>query len=351
MSGDLRAMKAVRFHQHGGVEVLKYEDAPEPKIQANEVLVQVKTCALNHLDLWLRMGVRSWTLDMPHIVGSDVSGVVAQVGPLVTRVKPGDRVLLCPGISCGQCGCCFKGLDSACRSYTLFGVMVDGGYAEYVKSPEVNAIPIPGDLSFDEAAAVPLVFITAWHMLFTRARLQPGEDVLVVGAGSGVGSAAIQIAKLVGARVIAVAGTDAKLEKARTLGADAGINHQKQSIAEEVARLTDKRGMDVIVEHVGQAVWEACFDSLATYGRLVTCGTTSGEEVKLNMRILYGRQRSVLGSFMGGKAELMAALKFIGQRKLKAVIDSAFPLRDAAAAQKKMESREFFGKILMHPSA
>jgi NADPH:quinone reductase-like Zn-dependent oxidoreductase len=341
-------MKAVRFHQHGGLDVLKYEDAPEPKIQANEVLVQVKTCALNHLDLWLRMGVRSWKLAMPHIVGSDAAGVVAEVGPLVTRVKAGDRVLLCPGISCGQCEACFKGLDSACRTYTLFGVMVDGTYAEYVKAPEMNAIPIPGDLSFDEAAAVPLVFITAWHMLFTRARLQPGEDVLVVGAGSGVGSAAIQIAKLFGSRVITVAGTEAKLEKARALGADAGINHAKQSIAEEVAWLTDKRGVDVIVEHVGQAVWEACFDSLATYGRLVTCGTTSGEEVKLNMRLLYGRQRSILGSFMGGKFELMNALKFIGERKLKAVIDSSFPLKDAAEAQRKMESRDFFGKILLH---
>ncbi|HEV2351107.1 MAG TPA: zinc-binding dehydrogenase [Terriglobia bacterium] len=342
-------MKAIRFHQHGGLDVLKYEDAPDLKIQAHQVLVQVKTCALNHLDLWLRMGVRSWKLEMPHIVGSDVSGVVAEVGSLVTRVKPGDRVLLCPGISCGQCEYCFKGLDSACRTYTLLGVMVDGGYAEYLKAPEMNVIPIPGDLSFDEAAAVPLVFITAWHMLMTRARLQPGEDVLVVGAGSGVGSAAIQVAKLMGSRVITVAGTDAKLEKAKALGADAGINHTKQSIAEEVARLTDKRGVDVIVEHVGQAVWEACFDSLATYGRLVTCGTTSGEDVKLNMRVLYGRQRSILGSFMGGKFELMDALKFIGQRKLKAVIDSSFPLKDASEAQRKMESRDFFGKILLHP--
>jgi NADPH:quinone reductase-like Zn-dependent oxidoreductase len=331
------------------LDVLKYEDAPDPKIAANEVLVQVKACALNHLDIWLRMGVRSWKLEMPHIVGSDISGVVAEVGALVTRVKPGDRVLLCPGISCGQCEQCFKGLDSACRNYTLFGVMVDGGYAEYVKSPELNVVPIPGDLSFDEAAAVPLVFITAWHMLFTRAKLQPGEDVLVVGAGSGVGSAAIQIAKLIGCRVIAVAGSDEKIDKAKALGADSGINHAKQSIAAEVARLTDKRGVDVVVEHVGEAVWEACFESLATYGRLVTCGTTSGEEVKLNLRIMYGRQRSLLGSFMGGKGELMDALKFIGQRRLKAVIDSAYPLQDAVAAHRKMESRNFFGKILLHP--
>jgi NADPH:quinone reductase-like Zn-dependent oxidoreductase len=342
-------MKAVRFHQHGGLEVLKYEEAPAPKIQPNEVLVKVKACALNHLDLWLRMGVRAWTLAMPHIVGSDISGEVAGIGSLVTRIKPGDRVLLSPGISCGQCEMCFKGLDSACRTYTLFGVMVDGGYAEYVKSPEMNVIPIPGDLSFDEAAAVPLVFTTAWHMLFGRAQLKPGEDVLVIGAGSGVGSAAIQIAKLAGARVIATAGADWKLEKARALGADEVINHTGQSIADEVKRLTAKRGVDVIVDHVGAAVWDACFDSLATYGRFVTCGTTTGAELKLNAQLLYGRQRTILGSFMGGKGELMDALKLIGARKLKAVVDSSFPLEEAAAAQKKMESREFFGKILLHP--
>ena len=342
-------MKAVRFHQHGGLEVLKYEEAPTPKILANEVLVKVKACALNHLDLWLRMGVRAWTLPMPHIVGSDISGEIAETGSLVTRVKPGDRVLLSPGISCGQCEMCFKGLDSACRSFTIFGVMVDGGYAEYVKSPEMNVIPIPGDLSFDEAAAVPLVSLTAWHMLFTRAQLKPGEDVLVIGAGSGVGSAAIQIAKHAGARVIATAGADWKLEKARALGADEVINHTSQSIADEVKHLTAKRGVDVVVDHVGAAVWEACFDSLATYGRFVTCGTTSGPELKLNAQILYGRQRTILGSFMGGKGELMGALNLAGQRKLKAVIDSSFPLADAAAAQKKMESRELFGKILLHP--
>ncbi len=342
-------MKAVRFHQHGGPDVLKYEDAPDPKIQANEVLVKIQTCALNHLDLWLRLGVAAWKLPMPHIVGSDISGEVAEIGALVTCVRPGDRVLLSPGSGCGQCEACFKGLDSACRSYTLFGAAVDGGYAEYVKSPEVNVIPIPGDLSFDEAAAVPLVFVTAWHMLMTRAQLKPGEDVLVISAGSGVGSAAIQLAKLMQARVIAVAGSDEKLEKARALGADAVINRKKQSIAEEVKRLTNKRGVDVVFEHVGAAVWDACFDSLTTYGRLVTCGTTSGPLVTLNLQALYGRQRTILGSFMGGKGELMEALRFIGQRKLKAVIDSAFPLREAAAAQQKMESGDFFGKILLHP--
>jgi NADPH:quinone reductase-like Zn-dependent oxidoreductase len=342
-------MKATRFHQHGSVDVLKYEDAPDPKIQANEVLVKVRACALNHLDLWLRKGTASWKLSMPHIVGSDISGEVADVGSLVTHVKPGDRVLLAPGISCGQCEQCFQGLDSACRSYTLFGVMVDGGYAEYVKSPEMNVIPIPGDLSFDEAAAVPLVSLTAWHMLITRAQLRPGEDVLVIAAGSGVGSIAIQIAKLMSARVIAVAGTDAKLQKAHELGADQLINHRKQSIAGEVKRLTNKRGVDVVMDHVGATVWEDCFESLATYGRFVTCGTTSGEDVTLNLRLLYGRQRTLLGSFMGGKGELLLVLKFIAQRKVRAVIDSVFPLSEAAAAQKKMEDRDLFGKILLHP--
>lgn len=342
-------MKAVRFHEHGSLDVLKYEDAPDPRIEANEVLVKVRACALNHLDIWVRKGTPGWTLPMPHIAGSDISGEVAAAGSLVTRVKPGDRVLLAPGISCGQCEQCFNGLDSACRSYTLFGVMVDGGYAEYVKSPEMNVIPIPGDLSFDEAAAVPLVSLTAWHMLMTRAQLRPGEDVLVIAAGSGVGSMAIQVAKLMSARVIAVAGTDAKLEKARELGADEVINHRAQSIAGEVRRLTGKRGVDVVVDHVGSAVWEDCFESLATYGRFVTCGTTSGEDVKLNLRLLFGRQRALLGSFMGSKGELMAVLKFIGQRKVRAVIDSVFPLREAAAAQKKMEDRDLFGKIILHP--
>jgi len=342
-------VKAIRFHQHGGPEVLKYEEAPDPKIVANEVMVEVKACALNHLDVWIREGVPGWRIPLPHIAGSDVSGVVAEVGSLVTRVKQGDRVLLCPGLSCGQCEMCFKGLDSACRQFTVLGVFVDGGYANYVKAPEMNVLPIPADLNFDEAAAVPLVFLTAWHMLFTRAGLKPGEEVLVIGAGSGVGSAAIQMAKLVNARVIATAGADWKLEKARALGADEGINHAQQSIRDEVKRLTRKRGVDVVVEHVGAAVWEDCFDSLATYGRLVTCGMTTGGDLKLNGQGLFGRQRTILGSFMGSKAELVDALKFIGQRKLKAVIDSAFPLQEAAAAQSKMERREFFGKILLHP--
>jgi NADPH:quinone reductase-like Zn-dependent oxidoreductase len=343
-------VNAVRFNQHGGLDVLKYESAPEPKIGVDEVLIRVKACALNHLDIWLRGGVPGWQLSFPHILGSDISGTVAEVGSAVTHVHHGDRVLLAPGLSCGKCEECFKGLDSACRDYTVFGLKVDGGYAEYVKSPSVNVLPIPGDLSFDEAAAVPLVFLTAWHMLMTRAALKPGEDLLVIGAGSGVGSAAIQVAAMIGARVIAVAGTDEKLEKARSLGAHEVINHARQSIAAEVRRITAKRGVDVIFEHVGAAVWDDCFQSLATYGRLVTCGVTTGGEVPLNLQALFGRQRTLMGSFMGGKGELMDVLKLVGSRRLKAVVDSVFALSEAKVAQQKMESRDFFGKILLHPA-
>lgn len=342
-------MKAVRIHAHGGVDALRHEDAPVPVIQPGEVLVHVKACALNHLDLWMRAGVEGWKIDFPHILGSDVSGVVAETAPPTSHVKPGDRVLLYPGLSCGGCEFCWKGQESACRQYSVLGVKADGGYAEYVKVPGANVLPIPGSLTFDEAAAIPLVFLTAWHMLVTRVGLKPGEDVLVISAGSGVGSAAIQVAKLIGARVIAVAGSDQKLEKAMALGASDGINYNHQSIREEVRRLTAKRGVDVVFDHVGQAVWEDCFNSLAAMGRFVTCGVTSGGQVTLNLQSLFGRQRALFGSFMGSKWELAEVLKHIARGKLKAVIDSSFPLEEAASAQQKMESRDFFGKILLHP--
>jgi NADPH:quinone reductase-like Zn-dependent oxidoreductase len=342
-------MKAARFHEHGGPEVLRYEEAPDPTIRPNEVLIRVRACAMNHLDLWLRKGYPGRQIPLPRIVGSDVSGEVVEAGELVTRVKPGDRVLVAPGLSCNLCPQCFQGRDSLCRQYTLFGVVRDGGYAELISVPEVNTIPIPGDLSFDEAAAVPLVFLTAWHMLVDRAQLRAGEEVLVLGAGSGVGSAAIQIAKLLGARVITTAGTDDKLAKARELGADEVINHSSQDIYEEVKRLTGKRGVDVVFEHVGQAVWEKCVMSLTPGGRLVTCGATTGGDGRVDLRYLFGRQLSLLGSFMGSKAELMEVLKFIFRRQLKPVIDTAFPLAEARAAHERMEHREQFGKILLHP--
>jgi len=342
-------MKAIRFHEHGGPEVLRYEDVPEPQIKPTEVLVRVKACAMNHLDLWLRRGIPGRKVSLPRIIGSDISGEVAAAGELVRSVKPGQRVLLSPGLSCGQCAHCVAGDDNFCRQYSIFGTVEDGGYAEYVKSPEVNVIPIPGNLSFDEAAAVPLVFLTAWHMLLNRARIKAGETVLVLGAGSGVGSAAIQIVKLLQGRVIATAGNDAKLAKARELGADEVINHSAQDIAEEVKRLTGRRGVDIVFEHVGSATWPKSFASLAPGGRLVTCGATTGYDAGVDIRYLFSRQLSVLGSFMGRKDELLAALRFIGEGKLRAVVDRAFPLAEARAAHEHLEKREQFGKVILHP--
>lgn len=342
-------MKAIIFNEHGGPDVLRHAEVAEPKIGPSEVLVRVRACALNHLDLWVRRGLHGVQIPFPHIPGSDISGEVATVGEMVTRVNVGQKVLLAPGLSCGQCPACLGGADNKCRKYTLIGYIVDGGCAEFVKAPEVNVIPIPGDLSFDEAAAVPLVFLTAWHMLVARAALQPGEDLLVLGAGSGIGSAAIQIGRLIGARVITTAGSDAKLEKAKQLGADEVINHSKQKIADEVKRLTDRRGVDVVFEHVGAATWDASIASLAAGGRLVTCGATTGPEGKIDIRYLFSRQLSVLGSYMGSKAELYAVLKLIGQRKLRAVIDRAMPLAQCAHAHELLESREQFGKIVLNP--
>ena len=342
-------MKAVVFTQHGGPDVLQYTEVPEPHIRADEVLVRVHACALNHLDLWVRRGIPGISIPMPHIPGSDISGEVSKVGERVKRVHVGQRVLLAPGLSCGQCEQCLAGADNLCRQYTIFGYMVDGGCAEYVRSPEVNVIPIPGDLSFEEAAAVPLVFLTAWHMLITRAKLRPGEDVLIVGGGSGVGTAGIQIAKLIGARVITTVGSEAKASKTRELGADEVILHSEQKINEEVKRITNRRGVDVVFEHVGEATWEMSVASLAVNGRLVTCGATTGYNGKIDLRVLFSRHLSLLGSYMGSKAELYEALKLIGQRKLHAEIDRVMPLSKCGQAHARLEHREQFGKIVLTP--
>jgi NADPH:quinone reductase-like Zn-dependent oxidoreductase len=339
-------LKAVVISEHGGPEVLRYTDAPEPAIGANEVLVRVRACALNHLDLWVRRGLPGRSVAFPHIPGSDISGEVAKIGEGVSNVRAGERVLLAPGLSCGQCPQCIAGRDNFCKQYTLFGSGVHGGYAEFVKSPAANVIPIPGNLSLEEAAAIPLVFLTAWHMLFYRAHLQPAEEVLVIAAGSGVGSAAIQIAKTTGARVIATAGSQAKLTKAKGLGADEVLLHGGE-FAREVKRLTNGRGVDVVFEHVGAATWDQSVYSLAVGGRLVTCGATSGFESKINVGYLFARQLSILGSFMGYKAELFSVLELFKRGLLKPVIDSVFPLEKAAEAHKRLENREQFGKVVL----
>jgi NADPH:quinone reductase-like Zn-dependent oxidoreductase len=342
-------MKLARIHQHGGPEALVYEDAPEPKIKANQVMVRVRACALNHLDLFVRAGIPGMKFNMPHVLGSDIAGEIVEVGELCERVKPGWRVLLSPGMSCRQCEYCLAGNDNLCRRFTMFGYGVDGGDVELLAAPEYTAIEIPGSMSFEEAAAAPLVFLTAWHMLMARAKLQPGEDVLVLAASSGVGTCAIQIAKIFQCRVIATAGGEEKLAKARALGADHVIDHYQQDISAEVKKLTGKRGVDVVVEHVGAATWAKSVESLAPAGRLVTCGATTGFDAHVDLRYLFSKQYSLLGSFMGTMGELHQVLKFVFRGQLKPVIDRVYPLSEIRAAHERLERKEQFGKVVLTP--
>ncbi len=340
-------MKAIVFRQHGAPDVLEYTDAPDPTIRPNEVLVRVRACSLNHLDLWVRQGLPNVPIPLPRIPGSDVSGEITQIGAEVTTVRVGQKVVLIPGVTCGKCAACLSGQDNRCRQFTNLGYMIDGGCAEFVRAPEVNCLPYPENLSFEEAASIPLVFQTAWHMLVGRAELQPGDDVLILGAGSGVGSAAIQIAKFFGARVITTAGTGQKLQKAKELGADHLINHKTQKIREEVRRITNKRGVDVVFEHVGTATWEDSLASLAAGGRLITCGATTGYDAKIDLRFLFSRQLSLLGSYMGTKSELHTVMKLVALGRLKPVVDRVFPLAEAAAAHTYLESSSQFGKVVL----
>ena len=340
-------MKAVLFREHGGPHTLSYEDLPMPTVGAEDVLVRVKACALNHLDIWVRQGNPAYPMPLPHVSGSDVAGIVEQVGPHAEGITVGQRVFVSPGISCWRCDACLAGRDNFCRSYSLLGAMAHGGYAEYVKVPFRNVLPIPENLSFEQAAAFPLVSVTASHMLFALAGLQHGETVLIMGAGSGVGSMAVQMAKLAGARVITTVGSDDKIPKAVILGADAVINHAREKVPERVKLLTEGRGVDVVIEHVGPEVWDSCLSSLAKGGRLITCGATTGAEVKLDLRYLYSRQYTIKGSYMGTRAELVKVAELMGQRRLIPVIDRTFPLQEARAAQELMLSRKFFGKIVL----
>ncbi len=340
-------MKAVRLHEFGGPDVLRYEDVPEPTLRKDEVLVRVKACAMNHLDLWCRKGLPG--VKLPHILGSDIAGDVAAVGEYVTGLRAGQRVLLAPHVFCNHCVQCASGKQNFCPEYSVIGYLNDGGNREYMAIPQVNVIPIPNELTYDQAAAIPLVFLTAWHMLVGRAQIQPGQTVLVLGAGSGVGSAAIQIAKLFNAHVIATAGSAAKLEKARELGADDLINHYEQKISDEVKKITARQGVDIVVEHVGAATWEESMKSLKPGGAIVTCGATTGAEAKFDIRFLFARQLSFLGSYMGTMGELHEVLKHVFSGRLKPVIDTTFPLREARAAHERMEKSEMFGKIVLNP--
>jgi NADPH:quinone reductase-like Zn-dependent oxidoreductase len=342
-------MKAVVFRQHGGPEVLEYTELPDPSPGSGELLVRVKACSVNHLDRWIRQGIPAYPITLPHVPGCDVAGVVERVGIGVTGIAAGDRVVLAPGLSCGRCDRCRAGQETLCASYGIRGAATDGGYAELTVARAGDALPLPPGLSFEEAAAFPLTFLTAWHMLVTRAKLQAEERVLVHAAGSGIGHAAVQIAKHLKATVYATVGSDAKIAKAKALGAHEVINYRRERFEERVNALTGGRGVDVVFEHVGPLTWEGSLRVLAKGGRLVTCGATSGPTVPLDLRYVFSRQLSILGSMMGTRAELDEVARLIGERTLRPVVDAVFPLREARAAHERMLNRDVFGKLILTP--
>jgi NADPH:quinone reductase-like Zn-dependent oxidoreductase len=340
-------MKAIRFHEFGGPEVLKYEDVPDPQPRKNQVLVRVRACAMNHLDLWVRKGLPG--VKLPHMLGSDVAGEVVEAGEYVTGIAKGQRVLVAPMVFCGHCRFCVSGVQNMCREFTVLGNLVDGGNCELLAARPDCVIPIPDSLNFEEASAVPLVCLTAWHMLVTRAQVRPGQTVLVLGANSGVGMAAIQIGKLFSAHVIATAGDEQKTQRARQLGADEVINHYTQKISDEVKRITAKEMCDVVIEHVGQATWAESMKSLKPGGVIVTCGATTGPKAEFDLRFLFSRQLAFLGSYMGTMGELHEVLKHVFSGRVKGVVDSTFPLAEARAAHERMEKSQMFGKIVLKP--
>jgi len=340
-------MKAVRFHKHGGPEVLRYEEVTDPKPSSDEALVRVKACALNHLDIWARNGLPNVAIQMPHISGSDIAGVVEWVPAEEETLRRGDEVIVNPGIGCGRCEACLTGRDDQCPNYKIIGYGTDGGYAELVGVKRTHLIRKPEGMNFEEAASFPLVFETAYHMLVTKARVGPGDTVLVLAANSGVGIAAVQVAKLLGAEVIATAGDKEKADGARRLGADYTIDHYRQDVLAEVKKLTRSRGVDVVIEHVGKATWEGSVKALAKGGRLVTCGATTGADATTDLRYVFSRELTIYGSYMAGVGELLEVVKLFGQGRLKAVVDSVYPLQEAGEAQTKMERSSHFGKIVL----
>jgi len=340
-------MKAVVFHEHGDLSVLRYEEVPDPAIGPEEVLIRVKATSVNFLDIWVRRGLPG--VNLPHISGADVAGIIEEVGERVEGLEPGQRVIVNPNLPCGRCEYCLAGEDSLCVHYKILGEQTDGGYAEFVKVPARNVILLPEHVPFEEAAAATLVFMTAWRALLSRAGLRPGEDILILGAGGGVATAAIQIAKLVGARVFVTASSAEKLEGAKRLGADFLINYKEVEFDKEVRRLTNKRGVDVVVDSIGAETWLKSLRSLAKGGRLVTYGATSGPNPQTEIRLIFWNQLKVIGSTMASTKELHEVLRLLWAGKLKPVIHKVMPLREAAEAQRLLEERKVFGKVVLVP--
>ncbi len=338
-------MRAVRYHEYGDPEVLRPEQVPEPKIAADEVLVRVRACGLNYLDVWCRTGfVR---VPLPHTGGSEVAGEVAEIGSAVSGIEIGQQVAIYPWIFDDTCEYCLAGHRTTCLRGDVLGQMSEGGYAEFVKAPARNVLPLPDGLDSQSAAAVTLAALTAWHMLMGAAKIQAGEDVLVHAAGSGVGSAAIQIAKMGGCRVFTTASTDEKLEHAAKLGADFGINYADSDFAQEIKRLTGKRGVDVVVEHVGADTFASSVASLTRNGRLVICGATTGSDGRFNLLQLFVKQLRLIGTYGGSRGELRQVLAATARGQIRPVIDRTYPLEEAAAAHQRMEARGQFGKLVL----
>lgn len=363
-------MQAVVFRTHGGPEVLEPLELPSPRPAAGEVRIRVEAVALNHLDLWVREGLPGGpTLPMPHILGSDIVGIVEELGegtgdaglkgpggrPALRglfgdAIVPGERVVLSPMISCGRCEFCLRGYDGLCvEGFRIFGYQLPGGYAEEIAVPAGVCIPLTGEQDPIAWAAVPLTFLTAHHMLHARAAVKPGETVLVHAAGSGVGSAGIQIAREAGATVYTTASTPQKLEKGIELGAHAGINYEEEDFVEAVRELTDGRGVDIVFSHIGAATFDANLRALARGGRLVTCGATTGADVKLNLRYLFVKQLTIIGSYMGGRLELLEVVRGVRAGRYRPVVDRVFPLAEAAEAHRYLADRKQFGKVVLVP--
>jgi 2-desacetyl-2-hydroxyethyl bacteriochlorophyllide A dehydrogenase len=344
-------VRAVILEKFGGPENLKTASVPEPTPSSGEVLVRVRACALNHLDLFVRDGIPAYKITLPHILGCDVAGEVVEIGPNVTSIKTGDRVAVSPGRSCGRCEFCLSGDDNKCRGYGIIGAQGGpGGYAELLSVPEGFLLPLPDAMSFEQGCAYPLTFLTAWHMLMTLGGCGPDSTVLVMGAGSGVGVAAIQVARLAGARVIAVSTSEEKLKRARELGADETIQHPPQDMVKQTFKLTGGAMADIVIEHVGPAVFDAALKSLKTGGRLVTCGSTTGPNVDLDMRFVFSRQLQILGSKMGTQREMRQVARLVAAGRLKPVVDRVFDLSEARQAHEYLAQKQQFGKVVLKVS-
>ncbi len=349
-------MKAILIREHGGVDKLEWTDVPAPTPIPGMVVIAVRAVALNHLDLWVRRGVPGHKFPLPIIPGSEVAGVIESVGEPVGELagafgrtwKAGDEVVVAPGFSCGQCVACLSGNDPLCLQSGIYGETVNGGCAEKMLVPFRNLIPKPAALSFPEAASLPLDMVTAWHMLVARARFRPGETILIQAGGSGIGSAAIQIAKLWNAgRIFTTVGSAEKAERARALGADETILYRETDFSLELRRLTNKRGVDVVFEHVGADTFERSLRSLAKGGRLVTCGATAGADVTVNLRLVFFKLLSILGSTMGSLAELHEVFRHVEAGRLRPVVDRVLPIERIAEAHQVLENREAFGKVVL----